>query len=203
MIAFIEGILADITENTIVINCSGLGYELFVPQTLYKILPPIGGRLKLYTYLQVKEDGIALFGFSTKDDLAIFKLLITVNGIGPKGAIGILTVLTADELRFAVFAQDAKTIAKAPGIGLKTAGKLILELKDKLKLEDVLEREEISTPEIGEHIEYSKKKEEAIQALIALGYSATDALRAVKQVEITKEMTAETILKQSLRKIGL
>ena len=133
MIAFIEGTLVKKTISTAVVStASGLGYELFVPVTDLQQLPPNGSKVLLHTYLQVKEDGVALFGFLSEEALQIFKLLITVNGIGPKGAIGILSGISLDDLRFAVLAEDTKTIAKIPGIGPKTAGKLLLELKDKL-----------------------------------------------------------------------
>ncbi len=199
MIAFIEGVIADITENTVVLDCYGVGYELFVPQSVYRSLPPVGEKKKLYTFLQMKEDGVALFGFANKDDLTVFKLLITVSGIGPKGAIGILSTMTADELRFAILAGDAKTISKAPGIGAKTAGKVILDLKDKFHLEDRFEQGVSHTTEqINSDLGTQR---EAIEALVALGYNATDALRAVKQIVITEGMTVEEILKQSLKGI--
>ena len=196
MIAFIEGVIA---ENTVVLDCHGVGYELFVPQSVYRSLPPVGEKKKLYTFLQMKEDGVALFGFANKDDLTVFKLLITVSGIGPKGAIGILSTMTADELRFAILAGDAKTISKAPGIGAKTAGKVILDLKDKFHLEDRFEqRVSHTTEQINSDLGTQR---EAIEALVALGYNATDALRAVKQIVITEDMTVEEILKQSLKGI--
>lgn len=204
MIAFISGKLVDVTENTVIIESQGVGYEVFVPGTVNRVLPKIGGDLKLHTYLQVKEDGVALFGFATKDDLKIFKLLITVNGIGPKGAIGILSVFTADDLRFAILAEDDKAIAKAPGIGKKTAGKLILELKDKFKLEDAFEQKLANSMGIsdGPITDDNQMRDEALQALVALGYSASDAMRALKRVEITEGMSVENLLKQSLKKIG-
>ena len=145
-----------------------------------------------------------MFGFLSKDDLNIFKLLITVNGIGPKGAAGILGAISADDLRFAVLSEDAKAIAKAPGIGAKTASKLILELKDKFKLEDAFEMKLQNTMMTAEtRKETEGIRNDAVQALVALGYSGTDAMRAVKAVEITEGMTTDELLKLSLRNIGL
>lgn len=202
MITFIRGKLFDITENSVLIDCNGLGYEILIPQTVNRILPKIGEEMFLYTYLQVREDGVSLFGFPSKDDLYVFKLLITVNGIGPKGAIGILSALTADDLRFAVLAEDVKTIERAPGIGKKTAGKLILELKDKFNLQEAFDKKlENNKNVFVPSSESMVLKDEAIQALVALGYTATDAVRAVKQVEVSEGMTSEDILKQSLKKI--
>jgi Holliday junction DNA helicase RuvA len=155
----------------------------------------------LYTYLHVREDAISLFGFPTKDDLEMFKLLITVNGIGPKGALGILSSISADEIRFAVLAEDVKTIAKAPGIGNKTAGKMVLELKDKFKLETAFEQRILNQAEKQDNSGIFGKREEAIQALTVLGYSGADALKIVNQIEITEDMTSETILKMCLKKM--
>ncbi|ABX41710.1 Holliday junction branch migration protein RuvA [Lachnoclostridium phytofermentans] len=201
MLAFIQGELAEVKENYVVVDNNGMGYEIFIPHTVHSYLPAIGDKVKFHTYLQVREDGMALFGFLNREDLAMFKLLITVNGIGPKGAIGILSAISTDDLRFAVLAEDVKAISKAPGIGTKTASKLILELKDKFKLEDAFEatfqsNQVISTGGKGNN---DGIREEAIQALVALGYSATDALKAVKAVEITSNMTSEDVLKFSLR----
>ena len=143
-----------------------------------------------------------LYGFLTRDDLRMFRMLLGVNGIGPKAGLGILSALTADELRFAVLADDAASIAKAPGIGKKTAQKLILELKDKLNLEDAFEQKlanqaagDISAADTGSQVQ------EAVQALTALGYPGTDALRAVKKVEGAESMTVEEILKAALKKM--
>ena len=154
--------------------------------------------MKIYTYLNVKEDCMQLFGFLTRDELSVFRLLITVNGIGPKGGLGILSKLTPDELRFAVMAGDVKLISSAPGIGRKTAEKLILELKDKLSIEDVLERQ---TSEDGQIMgaEDSEVQQEAVQALTALGYGNAESLKAVRQVELADGMTTEDVLKQALK----
>jgi Holliday junction DNA helicase RuvA len=204
MIAYIKGELADVTQDGIVVDKDGMGYEVRVPLSVIQSLPSTGCEIKVYTYMYVREDALNLYGFLTKDDLNIFKLLITVNGIGPKGALGILSNISPDDLRFAVLAGDAKTIAKAPGIGAKTAAKLILELKDKLKLEDVFE-EKLSHVDdnIGNRDILSGIRNDAIQALVALGYTNTDALRSVRQIEITDDMDVEDVLKLSLKKISL
>ena len=140
MIAFIKGILNTVSEDRIVVENNGVGFEILVPGSVVGALPQVGNEVKIYTYTYVREDALQLYGFLTRDELDMFKLLITVSGIGPKGALGILTVMDADTLRFAILSDDSKSIAKAPGIGAKTASKLILELKDKCHLEDMLER---------------------------------------------------------------
>jgi len=202
MIAYLKGELALVTESYAVVEVGGIGYEVYLPSSAIMGLPAIGSSIKLYTYLHVREDAISLYGFRSRDDLEMFKLLITVNGIGPKGALAILSAIPADDIRFAVLAEDVKTLAKAPGIGNKTAGKLILELKDKLKLETVFEQRLMNRQEKPAAISaLAEKREEAIQALTVLGYSASDALKIVNQVEITEDMTSEDILKLCLKRI--
>lgn len=202
MIAYIKGEVTDIEENKIVIENQQMGYNVFMPMGYADL--HMGEEVKIYTYLHVKEDAMQLYGFLTKDDLQVFKLLLGVNGIGPKGALGILSGLSADELRFAVLSDDAAAIAKAPGIGKKTAQKLILELKDKLSLETAFEQKlenQKNSASVHGDINMDGKKE-AVQALVALGYSSSDALRAVKQVEGAEHMDVEDILKQALKKMS-
>lgn len=201
MIAYIRGEVAEILENRVVLDVNGMGYQVFVSSKEIQAMPGSGETVKLHTYFHVKEDAMQLYGFLTRDDCDIFKLLLGVNGIGPKAALGILSVLSADDLRFAVLSDDAKSIAKAPGVGNKTAQKLILELKDKLSLEDAFEKrlehgeQEASVGVSG----MTDHKSEAVQALVALGYSNSDALRAVKTAGATPEMDTEEILKAALK----
>ena len=208
MIAFIEGTIVKKTINTVMIStASGLGYEVFVPMIDLQQLPSNGSRILLYTHLQVKEDAIALFGFLSEEKLQVFKLLITVSGIGPKGALGILSGISLDDLRFAVLAEDTKTISKIPGIGPKTAGKLILELKDKFKLEDAIEakllhgEQAAGTGSGSEANRAAALREEAAQALAALGYSMTGAVKVLREAEITESTTVEDLLKYGLKNL--
>lgn len=203
MIGYINGKLVYVGTDSILLDNQGIGYEIQVPGSVLDKLPATGEEVRIYTYLHVREDLMQLFGFLHQEDLEVFKLLITVNGIGPKGALGILTVISPDDLRFAILADDAKAIAKAPGIGVKTAAKMILELKDKMKLEDAFEiklahqEEEVQSGETVTGI-----RNEAVQALTALGYSNTEALKAVRSVEIEENMDVETVLKLSLKHIS-
>ena len=155
----------------------------------------------MYTYLNVREDAMILYGFLTKDDLIVFKLLLGVSGIGPKGALAILSVMTTDDLRFAVLGDDAKAISKAPGIGAKTAQRLILELKDKLSLEDAFEQK-LSHNAQPSPSKATGAKNEAVQALVALGYSSSEALKALNGIEITDETDVEDILKAALKNMA-
>ena len=201
MISFLKGELCEIRENCIVVEVNGVGYEIFTPMSTINGLPAIGSMVKIHTYMYVREDILNLYGFLTPDDLYVFKLLITVNGIGPKGALGILSIMTANDLRFAVLSDDAKAISKAPGVGSKTASKLILELKDKLKLEDAFElrmKQSIDAMN-GLTGDDNDIRNEAIQALIALGYSNTEATKAVHAVDVKAGMDSEAILKASLK----
>mgnify|MGYP001141001573 FL=1 len=146
---------------------------------------------------------MVLYGFLTKDELMVFKLLIGVSGIGPKGALGVLSVMTTDDLRFAVIGDDVKAISRAPGIGAKTAQRVILELKDKLSLEDAFENRlaETAAKEAGNTV-VKGAKQEAVQALVALGYSSSEALKAVSGVEISDETDTEEILKAALKQMA-
>ena len=201
MIYFVRGELADVMEESVVVDCQGIGYLIRVPASLIGELPAVGCEVRLYTYLAVREDAVALYGFLTRDELEIFKLLITVSGIGPKVALGILSAIRPDDLRFAILSDDVKAISEAPGVGKKTAQKLILELKDKMKLEDAfearLERRGGAALPADEDV-----RSEAVQALTALGYSGTEAMRAVRSLELPEEVSVEEVLKQALKKLS-
>ena len=203
MISFLKGCIEEKSEKSIFLDVNGVGYEVYMPTGSASMLPAVGEEVKIHTYLQISENGIGLYGFLTKDELNVFKLLITVNGIGPKGAVGILSALTANELRLAVLSDDDKAIAKAPGIGAKTAKKLILELKDKFHLDEALE--EFSQPAasvVKGKQEMGDIHMEAVQALVALGYSNSDALKAVKLADTGTVQTTEDLLKGALKQLA-
>ena len=199
MISYIRGELVVIEEDKVIVDVNGVGFGIFMPAQSMNYLPEVGEEVRLHTYMNVREDAMQLFGFLTRDDLEVFKLVIGVSGIGPKGGLSILSQLSPDELRFAVMAGDAKTIASAPGIGKKTAEKLIIELKDKLSIEDVLNKAvQNDTPHtvIGSTNEVQA---EAVEALVALGYGSTEAMKAVRKVDITEDTTVEDVLKLALK----
>ena len=200
MYAYIKGEIVDISEDNVVLECHDIGYNSKVPFSVIQQLPGIGSQVRIYTYTCVREDAFILYGFLTKDDLWIFKKLITVNGIGPKGALGILSVMSADDLRFAIIAGDSKAISKAPGIGAKSAERIILDLKDKITLEPdrIDQNDTIATS--ADSIN-SDARNEAIEAMTALGYSPSEALKAVKQITVTDDMDAGAILKAALKVI--
>ena len=198
MISYVKGILTEIIEDTIIVETGGIGVEIHVPLTLIGSLPHIGDELKIYTYFKVAEDSMSLYGFENRRDLDMFGQLIAISGIGPKGALAILSTLSPDELRMAVIAGDAKAISAAQGIGAKTAQRVILELKDKISAEDLLGSAGYkNTASIASN--ENTASSEAVEALIALGYTGSQALRAVREVEIDDSMDSEAVLKAALK----
>ena len=179
MIAFVKGKIEDLSEENVVVDVGGVGINVKISAGTFNLLPGMGGEVKLYTYTSVREDAFNLFGFLTRDELELFKKLITVNGIGPKGGLSILSVMSADELRFAIVSGDGAAIAKAPGVGKKTAERVILDLRDKISLEDTLIHKEIQASGTGSGDSHAVN--EAVGALTALGDSATDAPQAGKK----------------------
>jgi Holliday junction DNA helicase RuvA len=196
MISYIKGKLTDILAEYVIVECQNIGYAIRVPISFRYSLGEIGSEVKVYTYLQVKEDGISLYGFRTPDERRVFELLIGVSGIGPKGALAILSELSIDALHMAVISDDAKAIAKAPGVGLKTAKKIILELKDKLKVEDFTGG---IIQDSNSVILESDAIGEALQALEALGYTQSEAAKAIRSVPQVEDMNVEEVLKAALK----
>ena len=197
MIAFVRGTLFAVEENLANIDQNGIGFAIYINGRDAGALTHIGEEVLLYTYMNVREDAMQLFGFLSREDLDVFRLLLNVNGVGPKAALGILSALSANDLRFAILSDDSKTISAAPGIGKKTAQKIILELKDKFHLEDAFEEKYAkaqSTAAVA-----SGSFDEAVQALVALGYSGSDALKAVRRAGTEEDMDTEQILKAALR----
>lgn len=200
MVSYVKGELAAVEEDKAVVEAGGVGYGVYMPQQSLALLPEIGSTVKLYTYLNVREDAMQLFGFLTRDDLEIFKLVIGVSGIGPKGGLNILSCMSPDELRFAVMSGDAKAISAAPGIGKKTAEKLIVELRDKVDIEDMLEHAAHGS-EGGAAVSGAADNDmqaEAVQALVALGYGSAESMRAVKKTS-AECTTVEEMLKEALK----
>lgn len=201
MIGYLRGEIAHISPDLLILDVGGVGYNVRINEQLASKLPGIGTEIKVYTYTYVKEDAFLLYGFQSDDELTLFKQLIGVNGIGPKGALAILSIMSANDLRFAIYTGDAKAIAKAPGVGSKTAERVILDLKDKVSIEDSLNQlggdtELISSQDI---LSDNEMKKDAIEALTALGYSRTDAISAVNKVLKDDAATTEEVLKKALK----
>lgn len=198
MIAFLKGKVVQTEEGRLYLDVNQIGFEIFMSSRDLERLKG-GMDVTVFTYMHVKEDLMQLYGFLRREDLQMFKQVINVNGIGPKGALGIFSVLSANDLRIAIATNDSKRISKAPGIGAKTAQKLILEMKDKISAEDLLEKEEDSG--VQKIYEADNGTADAIEALIALGYSPVEANKAVKKAakEAGEGAKTERLLSLSLK----
>ena len=200
MYAYIEGSVEEIEEDYVVLDNNGIGYRIFMSTSDLSALPSKGSSIRIYTYHHVREDAMILFGFIEKQTKKLFEMLITVNGIGPKGALSILSVLSPDDLRFAIVGGDAKLIASAPGIGSKTAQKAILELKDKIDLAETVN--DTLNRGAGAAASDNSVKGDVIMALTSLGYSSSEALNAIKGIAITEDSDTESVLKEALKNMA-
>lgn len=207
MFYYISGKLTLLDPTFAVVDANGVGYKLTITQTTYSAMPPHRSVqeppfVRLYTYMAVREDGIELFGFATEEELSSFKLLITVSGVGPKAAIAILSLLTPSKLALAICTEDKKSISQASGVGPKTAARIILELKDKLKKENFVSEGESDTidPVLADRLENSNKLSDAQDALTVLGYSRSEAITALKGID-TENLDVDDIIRLALKKL--
>ena len=204
MFAYIRGTLSDIDENTVILENNGIGYGLSSSMNTIRQLPAIGSEVKLNTKLIPKEDSLTLYGFYDKEELKMFELLLSVSGIGPKGALAILSSMTVGDIQFAVAGGDAKAFAAAPGVGKKTAERVIVDLKDKVDIIGAFEAK-ITTDLSGGGKKVgpvTTVKEEVLEALVSLGYSASNAARALDKMTITESTTTEQLLSDTLKQMS-
>ena len=202
MLAYIKGILEIKTKGYIVVEAGGLGYKIFMPESTIANTGNIGDKVQIYTFMRVREDDVSLYGFLTNEELGMFELLLSVSGIGAKGALGILSNITPSQFALAVISNDVAILKKVPGIGPKTAQRAILELKDKLKKEQeisIAEGEETSN--IEKVIKEDEKVSEAISALQVLGYSKREIVEALQTIEVTS-LSVEDIIKKGLANLA-
>ncbi len=203
MFAFIRGTLSDIDENIVIVENNGVGYGISSSMNTIRQLPSIGSEVKLNTKLIPKEDSLTLYGFYNKEELKMFELLLSVSGIGPKGALAILSNMTVSDIQFAVAGEDAKAFAACPGIGKKTAERAIIDLKDKVDIIGAFEAK--ITSELSgkkQAAPLTTVKEEVLEALVALGYSASNAARALDKMTITESTTTEQLLSDTLKQMS-
>ncbi len=201
MIYHVNGILEYCESGFAVIDCAGVGYKMTVSDNTYSaVCSHVGEKQKLFTYLQVREDGCELFGFKTNDELSAFKLLITVSGVGPKAAMAILSLLTPDKLSYAIINEDTKAISRASGVGAKTAARVVLELKDKVSKQYFAPSESSSviTP-VAAPVKGKGNLSEALDALIVLGYSRAEAQKALTGID--PKLEVEKIIPLALAKL--
>ena len=200
MISRLRGIIAENNGDSVVLDVNGIGFEVLVGAQTAALLSGAGSEdVTLYTYLYLREDAMVLYGFPSRDELSLFRQLITVSGIGPKGGLSLLSSLGADDLRFAILSGDAKTLSKAPGIGRKTAERLVLELKDKISktvsgMEKAVSGLGAPVMPVGGGTAY----DDALTALSVLGYSTSDVVPVLRQIN-TEGMTTEQIIKAVLK----
>lgn len=198
MISYIKGKLEIKSKDYIVVDVGGIGYKIFMSETAINELEK-GTEVKVFTYMRVREDDISLYGFLNNEELVTFELLISVGGVGAKSAISILSNITPSKFALAVITNDVNTLKKLPGIGAKTAARIILELKDKMKTEQSIE--ENKNEEIKEAIVLDNKANDAVEALCVLGYTRKDVEKVLSNID-TNKLTVEEIIKQGLKYLG-
>ena len=197
MISFIKGIVAQVLEGSVIVDNNGLGWQVFMSASALSRLPPVGETIVLNTHMQVKEDSVSLFGFLDAREKQFFEMLISVTGVGPKAALNILSVLAPAQLIVAILSDDVLSLCKAPGVGKKTAQRIAMELRDKIKskeTESVLSPQQSLSPG-------HEQRQDSIDALIALGYGRTDAVKAVMETALP-DMKTEQIIRLALRKLA-
>lgn len=201
MYYYLNGELALCEGGTCVVDCSGVGYKLTISLiTSQNLSNKIGQKVKLFTHLAVREDGIELFGFESNEERACFNLLIGVSGVGPKAAISILSMMSADRFSLAVCTEDTKFISKTPGIGPKTAARIVLELKDKISKDTMTVSPTSTENSPAKSATMSKNLSEACEALAVLGYDKNTILSAIKDIDPSTEVGL--IIKTALKKLA-
>lgn len=194
MYAYIKGTLEEKAKDSIVIETSGIGYKIYVSENTMSKLGELGEKVKIYTYYHVREDNISLYGFNSNEELKMFELLLQVSGVGAKTAIAMLSNITPSKFALAIISNDLKTLTKIPGIGNKSAQRMVLELKDKLKTETAIE----SIEETDTESDNSESLNEATQALQILGYNKNEITKVFDKFE-TKKLSTEEIIKNALK----
>ncbi len=200
MFAFVEGILDLLESDMCVIDIGGLGINVNITSRCSAEIGSVGDHVKLYTYTQVAEDTFQLYGFSDRDELDMFKKLISVSGVGPKSALSLLSVMDADSVRYAVISDDIKVLSKAKGISAKTAGKIIIELKGKVDLsDDSLARKFAAAPSVTPKADMGREESDALAALVSLGYSESESTKAILSVEGHETLDSGSLLSLALK----
>ena len=197
MFAYIKGSLEQKLNNYVVIDVGGIGYKIFMATKAIETLGEIGKVVKVHTHYYVREDNISLYGFNTNEELRMFELLLQVSGIGAKSAIAMLSEISPSSFALAVISDDISQLVKIPGIGKKTAARIVLELKDKLKTEEAITK----TEEVKLSITNEEETSEAIAALQVLGYTKREIEKALENVD-TKNLQLEEIIKQGLKNLA-
>ena len=197
MYEYIRGQFQGISKDYVVIELNNIGYKIFTSGNTMSNMPKVGDAVLLYLEQIVREDFIGLYGFTTREELEMFKLLLSINGVGAKAALSLLSISTVNNLKYAIMMGDEKHITRAPGIGKKTAQRIILELKDKLKPDELTSEEGQLIEGINDNSDYSFNINETLSALMALGYTEKEAQKALEKVD--KTLSIENMIKESLK----
>lgn len=197
MYEYIRGQFQGISKDYVVIELNNIGYKIFTSGNTMSNMPKVGDEVLLYLEQIVREDFIGLYGFTTREELEMFKLLLSINGVGAKAALSLLSISTVNNLKYAIIMGDEKHITRAPGIGKKTAQRIILELKDKLKPDELTSEEGQLIEGINDNSDYSFNINETLSALMALGYTEKEAQKALEKVD--KTLSIENMIKESLK----
>lgn len=197
MYEYIRGQFQGISKDSVVIELNNIGYKIFTSGNTMSNMPKVGDEVLLYLEQIVREDFIGLYGFTTREELEMFKLLLSINGVGAKAALSLLSISTVNNLKYAIMMGDEKHITRAPGIGKKTAQRIILELKDKLKPDELTSEEGELIEGINDNSDYSFNINETLSALMALGYTEKEAQKALEKVD--KTLSIENMIKESLK----
>ena len=197
MYEYIRGQFQGISKDYVVIELNNIGYKIFTSGNTMSNMPKVGDEVLLYLEQIVREDFIGLYGFTTREELEMFKLLLSINGVGAKAALSLLSISTVNNLKYAIMMGDEKHITRAPGIGKKTAQRIILELKDKLKPDELTSEDGQLIEGINENSDYSFNINETLSALMALGYTEKEAQKALEKVD--KTLSIENMIKESLK----
>lgn len=192
MIAGVKGTIESLGSNWVIIDVGGISFQVFIPTSTLSTLSVVGQQARLHTYLQVREDNFTLYGFSSARELELFQTLITVKGVGPKIGLAVLSAMDADQLTMAIASGDATLLAGTPGIGKKTAERIVLELKDKIG----------ETWAIAQDLGSVQSNGEVVEALTSLGYSVTEATRAVATLPASPQLSLEDRIKMALKYFG-
>jgi len=201
MIAFLNGILSEITQDGVVLDVNGVGYNVTVSGRDMMRLPPMGSSVKLFTHFSVREDAMKLYGFLSGEELSFFRMLLSVNKVGPKMAMDILGFMDVSELRMAIISSDSKTLSKCPGVGSKTAQRIILDLKDRVDASEALTAS-YTAGSVPAGILSTDNVSQTIEALVALGFSQTECAKAIGRIENAADMSVEDLIKAALKYLG-
>ncbi|MEE5989218.1 MAG: Holliday junction branch migration protein RuvA [Lachnospiraceae bacterium] len=203
MYAYFKGTLAKKKQGSIILETGGIGYNIAYPDGMLDYLPSTGDETVIYTYTSVTQDAISLYGFPNEDALDMFKQLIKVSNVGPKAAMAILSVLNPDSVRIAIATGDTKALAKAKGVSTKTAERIIVDLKNKIELGDIVTVPGVSVETASGDAMNSKAAEDACEALTALGYGRKEALRVVSKAlqKAGEDASSDALLKAALREL--